>query len=383
MARPAAARTQEQRTPVVSVQLSEAVDHEQQEAASYTGLTVNARRTFVTPRASVGLSGGSRVRRYPSGGGVVTDAQLLETRVRFTLSPRTSVTASQRVSWIPTLNAPPASTAGVIAGLTTSSAAGVSRLWSRRTVVTVNYRFDRVSFAGERRIATDQGVSASISRTTRRNLTWHLALDQSRGLTTSAISTSGLRTHAPSVQVSYSRASAPNTTLTLRLTPALTHLRQVANTGDTTQRAALVLAGMARLDHRMTNAWRLGLSSERSMSSLDGYDQPIVSEAVGGYSDVRVGRLATASASVVASRGTPGIYQTDGKARALSGSARVALQTSATSSIIVDYARSIFEVNGVLATGPQRRSYDRTTIRIAATLDMTPWHPSGWFRERR
>jgi len=228
----------------------------------------------------------------------------------------------------------------------------------------------------------DQGVSATVSRTTRRNLTWHLALDSSRGLTTSDTSRSALRTQAAGLQVSYARASAPDTTLTLRLTPSFTQLRQGPNEGDATQRSALVIAGMARLDRQMTRSWRLGLSYERSMSSLDGYDQSMVSQAGGTNPDVRVGRLATTTASIVVSRGTPGIYQTDGRARALSGSARLALKTSASSSIFVDYARSIFEVKGVLATGPLRRSYDRTTIRIGATLDLTPWHPAGWFRER-
>lgn len=371
------------RTPVFSVQLSDAVDREQRNDASYVGLGLTAQRTLFRPRVSLDITGASRLRVYHSGSSLVKDAQSVDNRLRVVVSPRTTLTATHRVSWLPTLNAPVASTAGVIPGLTTGASLGLARQWSRRTTGALTYRYDRVSFAGEDRVATSQGASGAISRTTRRNLMWQAAYDLSRALTTSPSNTSAFRTHAAGVQVKYNRPSAPETTLTIRLTPSFTRLHQTAATDGVERRAALVVAGMARIDHQVAASLRLGLSYERSMSSLDGYDQPIVSDALGGHADVRVRRLATVSTNVVVSRGTPGIYQTDGRARSVSASARLALRTSAASAVFVDYARSAFVVDGVLATGPTRKSFDRTTLRIGATLDLTPWHPSGWFRERQ
>lgn len=371
-----------QRTPVVTVQLSEAVDREQRNDASYVSLGLAAQRTLFRPRLSWTLTGDSRLRAYHGGSGLVTDAQSMDGRLNVVLSPRTTVTATQRVSWVPALNAPAASAAGVIAGVTTGASVGLARQWSRRTTGAITYRVDRVSFTGEDRVASAHGVSASIGRVTRRNLAWQAAYDLSRALTTSPANTSALHTHSAGLQLQYARPSSPGTTLSVRIVPALTRLRQTSVTGEVDRRTAVVIAGMARLDHQVTAAWRLGLSYERSLSSLDGYDQPIVSDALSGHADVRVGRLATAAVSVAESRGTPGIYQTAGRARTLNASARLALRTSRSSSVFVDYARSAFVVDGLLASGPQRQSFDRTTLRVGATLDLTPWHPSGWFNAR-
>lgn len=371
-----------ERTPIVTVNLLQAVDRERLTERAYSRLNLSFQRRHATSRVTLDVTGGSSVRWYQTHSGLVTDAQAVEAGMRMRLSPRSALVVNQRVTYVPAMDAQVSNTAGVIAGVTTGTSLGLSRQFSRRTTGTLGYRFDRVEFSGEGRTATAHGVTASISRTARRHLTWQMAWDVSDAVTSSPISASDVRSYAAGLQVQYHVPSAPETTFSVRLAPTYTRLRQSGPADQVGRHTAIVLSGTGRVDHRINETWRVGASYERSLSTLDGYDQPIVAQAVGAHMDMRVRRLATVAASLYLSRGTPGIYQTAGRARALSASARVTMRTSAASGLFLDVAHSAYAVDGTLATGLQRQSFNRTTIRVGFTLDVTPLHPTGWLRGR-
>lgn len=399
------AQESESNTPAHSWRLSsgtfEALERTTQNATSssllpgratpyYTGAQFELASAHVGVRHSYEFQERSQVRRYQAPGGLAIDSQWLSASLRTLVTKRTTVTATQRITYAPfyapgapatTSSTPPAGSAGpasgsaALASLTLASGASLVARVSPRTSAAVDYGFDRTGFSATGSSVVNHRASAALSRAIRRDL----ALQFRYGHSWSATAVPGDATLAQTDDVdatlTYSPVISRRTAVAFGVTPQLTARRQPStltrSAPDPAGGSQIGVGGFSKVDYAVTRTWRTGLEFRRVLYYLPIYNLPILADTVTGQMSGSVHRRLTATLSSSYSRGAPGNASPQSRITSASSAARLEFRPFGLTSVYGEFLQESFAMSDDIprlpgVVGQSRRS----SIRAGVTMDL-------------
>jgi len=352
------------RRPWVTLRLYEAIDREPESNAAYAGAQVDMVRRLVRPRVSVTGAVRSRLRWQGSGRPAGTDAHGGTLHLEARLTPRLRATVDQQVLYAPRPQDEWTATGGLMTGLALSTQAGLTRDVTRRTRWTMGYRREAIRFSGGSRTASAQVMTVGVDRTMTRRLTLRVQMQQGWSANDAGAMATRLRTQAGDVQVRWQTSNTPGTTVTLRLAPTHSATTQRLDSQVILDRTSIVYTGGVRVDRRLSDRRAFGLSYERTLTALEGYDDPIVTDAVGGHLDWGTVGRSIARLSVFYARGRPGLQPVDGRTQTFTVASSAGWRLTPRLSLLAEISRHTFTV-----TGPRASAIERTTFRAGMVWD--------------
>ena len=350
--------------PWVTLRLYEAVDREPGDNATYAGAQIDVVRRFTRPRVAVTGAMRSRLRWQGSGRPAGTDAHAGSVQIEARLSARTRLTADQQVLYAPRPSDEWTATGGLMTGVAMTTQVGLSREVTRRTDTALTYRADRIQFSGGSRTAMTQAVAAGVSRDITRRLTLRVQAQHGWSSNTGGAVSTTLRTDAAEVQVKWQQSNTPGTTVTVRLAPTLSRTIQRVNGVTAIDRTSIVYTGGLRADRRITERRSVGLTYERSLTALEGYDDPIVADALGAHLDWNLGRVSMARFSIFYARGRPGLQASTARTRTFTLASSLGWNLTPRLSVVAEVGRHTFQVSDAPQAGIRR-----TTLRAGMVWD--------------
>jgi hypothetical protein len=352
------------RKPWVTLRLYEAVDREPGANATYAGAQIDVVRKLARPRLAITGAFRSRLRWQGSGRPAGTDAHAGSVQVDARLSARTRLTADQQVLYAPRPSDEWTATGGLMTGVAMTTQVGLAREVTRRIDTALTYRADRIQFSGGSRTAMTQAVAAGVSRDITRRLTLRVQAQHGWSSNNGGAVSTTLRTDAGEVQVKWQQSNTPGTTVTVRLAPTLSRTRQRINGVTAIDRTSIVYTGGLRADRRITERRSVGLTYERSLTALEGYDDPIVADALGAHVDWNLGRVSMARLSIFYARGRPGLQASTARTRTFTFASSIGWHLTPRLSVVAEVGRHTFEVSDAPQSGIRR-----TTVRAGMVWD--------------
>ncbi|MDO8834439.1 MAG: hypothetical protein Q7V01_02535 [Vicinamibacterales bacterium] len=329
-------------------------------------------------RHTYDLQASSRIRSAPGAGGVAADTQWAAARLRISLTPRTTVSAVQQVSYTPRYvpgggnreAGSPVEGAGPLASLQQSSGVTVTRAFSRRTAGEAGYRIDRVDFMDTGRSVAARRATAGATYQARRDVSFSLLYEGLRAHTSGATDITPLTAHDAAVTVTITPVRTRRTSVEARLAPLWTH-RSATTAGATVigARGTLALTGHARLDRRVGQHWSTGLEYERRASYQPGLTRPILSNAFGAHISGTAGRSFAASASTSFVTGSADVPAS--RTSGITASGRIAYQTARRATTFAEVRHDTYAIPSTLTEIPGLAGQARrTSFRMGVVLTV-------------
>lgn len=331
-------------TGLLSVRLFESVERESRE-----GRPVDVTQRREGARAELQFARTTRRLEYAAAGGVQfgtsrtgfgLDNQWLEMGARMTVTPRFSLTASERVAYSPqcvlgtfstsqlpadnNLLAGPGSVTSAQSNMTLGAAVTAERRLSRRTTVQAAYRHDRLAAASCGVPAVDDRLSLRVGRRVTRNTQLWVGGGRARG-TNHGPAGAPAATILAEVRLEYHPAAWRR--MVLRLTTAPGRM-----TGRPGQSGRTAIEAGADMEYRAGATTALGLGYQRQLSYPQGTTRAVPLTTWRGSGTWEVSRTIRLSGGVVRSASSAGsgqdLVSTTGVARAdvLAGDAPLYLE---------------------------------------------------------
>lgn len=358
----------------------------------YGGVAFDGSREHRSARYSYDLQGSTQLRQRRSRGGSIIDNQWVAAAVLVQLTRRTTIAASQRMAYAPrdasltpppapaafgqTEPADPAPRAAVPSSLAVASAVVVSTALSRRTAVSLEYRYDRLGFSSTWPVVSSQQTSVALTRALTRtasgDLTLQVRYGYVRSTTTTPGDTTASGTHVLDAGLTYRPPLSRRTTIAFGVAPNV--ISRASSPASVAVAAGpgsgLKLGGFVSVDHLLTRVWRAGAGYQRLLYFAPGYDRPILADAVTGRIGGRTGPMAVAVSGAY-SAGTPNGQNPGAHITSISSAARLEYRPSGSTTLYGEYVGDVYtqSVDLALVSGVNGR-VKRSTIRVGLTINL-------------
>ena len=352
-----------------------------------SGLQLEVSRVRRRPRQSYVVQGSTEIRGVLDGGGSVMDNQRLAGSMQLLATRRTSLVMSQRLSYSPyytpgsgadvSVGAQPARGAAALSNVTLASMAGISTRMSRRTSVTLEYRFDRVGLSRAASAASNSRASATLTTDLSRRAALSVRYGYLRAITVNQERRSSAPAHDAEVGLTYAPRRARNTTVTFGIVPnwSARPLRQqspgAAALASTAGGRVLTFGGFVTVDHAFSRTWRAGLDYRRTLYYLPGDDRPVLADAIAARAAGNVHRRLMGSLSVEYSHGVPNGERGSSQITGANGLARLDFRASGSAALYAECRYDLYAASEDLPGLPGLGSRSsRSAVRVGLTLDI-------------